>query len=377
MKIKTIVFAVASTISMTALADNPSVDSAEIQKAIQLLENKGYQIDSPSEPKKPSTPGLNLKTYEAGTIDAFVSGAYGRSKYKGDISSDSTTNSIRDDSYNIRGSFAYQGPSKLGVQFDAVYSQDKYKSSKMTSIDLAGHGFYRNDRFLLGLFGQYKQPKINSSSTWTDAFDGPFDSDDIPINFLANALQENISRTFASEQVFFGGEAQGYFGDLTLTGQIARQEFINQKDLSSDASVGKAYKHGNVASARADYFINNNWRVTGGFSYNTVDMFTESSTTSGLSYDTKKYSLNTEYRLDNYPVSFYADYTRNNLSLEFQDGLNNKFDADAIMLGMKWNFGSDSLKSRNRSGASLDPISNIGYADAFAKALGNSNNFLF
>jgi hypothetical protein len=371
MKIKTIVFAVASTISMTALADNPSVDSAEIQKAIQLLENKGYQIDSPSEPKKPSTPGLDLKTYEAGTIDAFVSGAYGRSKYKGDISSDSTTNSIRDDSYNIRGSFAYQGPSKLGVQFDAVYSQDKYKSSKMTSIDLAGHGFYRNDRFLVGLFGQYKQPKINSSSTWTDAVV----SDDIPINFLVDALQENFSRTFASEQVFFGGEAQGYFGDLTLTGQIARQEFINQKnlfsDLSSDASVGKAYKHGNVASARADYFINNNWRVTGGFSYNTVDMFTD------LSYDTKKYSLNTEYRLDNYPVSFYADYTRNNLSLEFQDGLNNKFDADAIMLGMKWNFGSDSLKSRNRSGASLDPISNIGFGDAWAKSLGSNNGFIF
>jgi hypothetical protein len=373
MKIKTIVFAVASTISMTALADNPSVDSAEIQKAIQLLENKGYQIDSPSEPKKPSTPGLNLKTYEAGTIDAFVSGAYGRSKYKGDISSDSTTNSIRDDSYNIRGSFAYQGPSKLGVQFDAVYSQDKYKSSKMTSIDLAGHGFYRNDRFLLGLFGQYKQPKIHSNYISTGinldlSEDNPIDSADP----LVNSTIDSLSRTLASDQVFFGGEAQGYFGDLTLTGQIARQEFVNQKDFSSDVTNGgKVYKHGNVASARADYFINNNWRVTGGFSYNTVDMFTD------LSYDTKKYSLNTEYRLNNYPVSFYADFTRNNLSLEFQDGLNNKFDADAIMLGMKWNFGSDSLKSRNRSGASLDPISNIGYGDAWAKSLGSNNGFIF
>jgi len=289
------------------------------------------------------------------------------------VSSDTTTNTIRDNSYNIRGSFAYQGPSKLGVQFDAVYSQDKFKGSKMTTLDLAGHGFYRNDKFLVGLFGQYKQPKIHSNYISTGinldlSGDNPIDSADL----LVNSTIDSLSRTLASDQVFFGGEAQGYFGDLTLTGQIARQEFVNQKDFSSDVTNGgKVYKHGSVASAKADYFINNNWRVTGGFSYNTVDMLSD------VSYDTKKYSLNTEYRLDNYPVSFYADYTRNKLSLELSDITQNKFDADAIMLGMKWNFGSDTLKSRNRSGASLDPISNIGYADAFAKALGNSNNFLF
>ena len=44
MKIKSIVFAVASTLSMTALADNASVDSAEIQKAIQLLETKATRL---------------------------------------------------------------------------------------------------------------------------------------------------------------------------------------------------------------------------------------------------------------------------------------------------------------------------------------------
>jgi biotin operon repressor len=362
MKIKSIVFAVASTLSMTALAENTSVDSAEIQKAIQLLENKGYQIDSPpNEAKKSSTPTLSLKSYQAGTIDAFVSGAYGRTKYKGDLSSDATTNTLRDNSYNIRGSFAYQDPSKLGVQFDAVYSQDKFKSSKMTTLDLAGHGFYRNDKFLVGLFGQYKQPKIHSDVIST-GLDG---SDDA----IFNAGVDVVSRAAASDQVFFGGEAQGYFGDLTLTGQIARQEFVNQKDVSSDLNFGKLYKHGRVASAKADYFINNNWRVTGGFSYNTVDML------ANVSSDTKKYSLSSEYRLDNYPVSFYADYTRNKLSFD-TDIAQDKFDADAIMLGMKWNFGSDSLKSRNRSGASLDPISNIGYADAVARALGNSNNFI-
>ena len=50
-----------------------------------------------------------------------------------------------------------------------------------------------------------------------------------------------------------------------------------------------------------------------------------------------------------------------------------KFETDAVMLGMRWNFGSDSLKSRYRSGASLDPISNVGFADVWAKALGGAS----
>jgi hypothetical protein len=356
MKFKTIAFAVASTLSITAFANNSSVDSPEIQKAIQLLEEKGYQIDSPSESRKSSLSGVQLKTYQTGKIDAFFSGAYGRSKYKGggDLSSDATT-TMRDNSYNLRGSFAYQDPNNLGAQFDAVYSQDDMKNAKMTTLDLAGHAFYRDDKFLLGIFGQYKQPKLNNK----DIFTGNSGSD-----FSANSLVNLQSNLIVSDQAFFGAEAQGYFGDLTLTGQIARQNFINKKDFSADVS-SDIYKHGSVSTAKADYFANDNWKLTGGYSFNKV---------AGLaSYDTKKYSLGTEYRLDKYPVSFYADYTRNKLSLD-GGGNSSNFDTDAVMLGMRWNFGSDSLKSRNRSGASLDPISNMGFANLWGQALGASNN---
>lgn len=356
MKIKSIAFAVASTLSFTAVANNSSVDSPEIQKAIQLLEEKGYQIDSPSESRKSSPSGVQLKTYQTGKVDAFFSGAYGRTKYKGgvDLSSDATT-TMRDNSYNLRGSFAYQDPSKLGVQFDAVYSQDDMKNAKMTTLDLAGHAFYRNDKFLLGIFGQFKQPKLHNK----DIFTGNSASD-----FSANTVINLQNNLLVSDQAFFGAEAQGYFGDLTLTGQIARQNFINQKDFSADVS-SDIYKRGSVATAKADYFVNDNWKVTGGYSFNDV--------TGLASYDTKKYSLGTEYRLINYPVSFYADYNRNKLSLD-GEGLNgSKFETDAVMLGMRWNFGSDSLKSRYRSGASLDPISNVGFADVWAKALGGAS----
>ena len=364
MKIKNIIFAVASTLSISALADNASVNSAEIQKAIQLLEEKGYQIDSPVESKKSLPPGVQLKTYQAGTIDAFVSGAFGRTKYKGgDLSSDQVT--TRDNSYNLRGSFAYQSPSKLGIQFDAIYSQDDMKKAKMTTLDLAGHAFYRNDKFLLGLFGQYKQPKLRNKNIVDN-------SSDLETAFLANSVINSSSDALVKDQAFFGAEAQGYFGDLTLTGQVARQNFINKGGNYSDIS-GDVYKRGSVATAKVDYFVNDNWKVTGGYSFNNVS--------GGVSHDTKKYTLGTEYRLDNYPVSFFADYTRNKLSFDEQFFSTSKFDTDAVMLGMKWNFGSDSLKSRNRSGASLDPISNMGPANLWGQTLGvtptiNADEFL-
>ncbi len=341
---------------MSALADNASVNSAEIQKAIQLLEEKGYQIDSPSESKKSLPPGVQLKTYQAGTIDAFVSGAYGRTKYKNDdLSSDQAT--IRDNSYNLRGSFAYQSPSKFGVQFDGVYSQDNMKKAKMTTLDLAGHAFYRNDKFLLGLFGQYKQPKLH-----TKQFNNTDISGDGSSDFIVNSAVDQTSKALVKDQAFFGAEAQGYFGDLTLTGQVARQNFINKGDLSADYS-GDTFKRGTVATTKADYFVNDNWKLTGGYSFNNVD--------GALSYDTKKYALGTEYRLNNYPVSFYADYTRDKLSIDLSS---QNFDTNAFMLGMKWNFGSDSLKSRSRSGASLDPISNMmGPANIWGSAIGAAN----
>lgn len=362
MKIKSIVFAVASTLSMTALADNTSVDSAEIQKAIQLLEQKGYQIDNPSESKKASPPGVQLKQYQAGTIDAFISGDIGRSRYKSnfqDISSDTTTSRVTDSSYKIRGSFAYQDPSKLGVQFDAVYSQDDIKNAKFTTVDLAGHAFYRNDKFLLGMFGQYRKPRIHVGSS------GDYSAENgVYRNFVADLL--------TPEQVFFGGEAQGYFGDLTLTGQLARQEFVNQQNFNSDDnSTDKIYKHGIVATAKANYFINDNWKVTAGYTYNNTDL------AENVSYDNHKFSVGTEYRLANYPVSFYGDYVHNRFKFDYSDSNYSDFtpkqDTDAIMVGLKFNFGSESLKSRDRTGASLDPISTSGAGQWLGNQLQSSS----
>lgn len=355
MKIKSIVFAVASTLSMTAVADNNSVDSAEIQKAIQLLENKGYQIDSPNERKKSSAPGVELKNYQLGKLDAFVSGSYGRTKYKADWSADEifdANNKVTDDSYNLRGSFAYQDPSNLGFQFDGLYSQNQIKSAKLSTVDLAGHAFYRNEKYLLGMFGQYKNPKLH------------FKDDESADGFVKDAILDTL---FAKEQIFFGGEAQGYFGDLTITGQLARQHFINKGQDES----GNIYRKGVVATAKADYFINDNWKLTGGYNYNKVDFSADTK------YKIHKFSVGTEYRLTSYPVSFFGDFTHSKLNFDVDYGdcegcYAPSTRTDTLMVGLKYNFGVDSLKSRDRTGASLDPINTNGILDFIGQTFGRN-----
>lgn len=357
MKIKSIVLAVASTLSMSALADNASVDSAEIQKAIQLLENKGYQIDSPNEAKKSPPPGVQLKNYQLGKLDAFVSGSFGRSRYKLDSSSDeifyNNNNKVTDDSYNLRGSFAYQDPSNLGFQFDGLYSQNQIKYAKISTVDLAGHAFYRNEKFLLGMFGQYKNPKLHFK-----------DGDGSADGFIKDAI---LDTAFAKEQVFWGGEAQGYFGDLTLTGQLARQHFINK-----DQSIDNIYGKGVVATAKADYFINENWKLTGGYNHNRVDLSADTK------YKIHKFSIGTEYQLTNYPVSFFGDFTHNKLKFDGDYGDCGSCYApsqrnETLMVGIKYNFGGNSLKSRDRSGASLDPITTNGILDFIGQTFGSIN----
>ena len=346
MQIKKLLIAVVSTFSIQAGAENISLDSVEIEKAIKLLEEKGYQVDLRLKDKISASDTADLPSREFGNFDAFISGDFGTTRYKhNDLSGDNFLSKRNDGSYGIRGSFAFQHPNKLGLQFDGVYSKDDMGSGELTTLDLATHAFYRNDNFLVGLFGQYKQPRFSHKEAVVDI------SGDL----------------LTPQQVFFGAESQGYFGDLTVAGQIARQEFVNE-------SAFNVYGHGNVATIKANYFINDDWKISTGYGYNKVYMNDFSADNFNANYNTHKLSIGTEYRFSNYPFSLYADYSHNKFKLNFLDAdgdPNLKLRTDTIMAGIKINFGSYSLKSRDRSGASLNPISNKGFADYFGSLLGN------
>ncbi len=277
-------------------------------------------------------------------VDMFVSADLGYIHY-----SPNGGKSDSDATYNLRASAAYQDPSHFGGQVDALYNHYDIGQNAASTVDLAGHLFYRNEQFLIGGFVQYRNPSMSTNF---------HHSGNPSLDWSASTVANFLKQEMVSEQVFWGAEGQAYFGDVTVSGQLAKQEFVNQTDVS----FGNVLKDGYVANIKAKYFINDNWKVDAGFNYNKTDL-----NLNGGSFDQKTYSLGTEYRLAEHPVSLYAQY--NHTTLGGSTGYNG--DDDQLLVGVKLNFGANSLKARDRSGASLDPVTQ---QPAGALTLGNLLN---
>lgn len=307
-----------------------------------------------------STFALNAQADENSSFDMFISGEAGynqtspkidESLYLGEGGAYSLSNS-NDTSYKTRASFSYTDPNQFGLQVDGVYARNGMDKSTASTVDLAGHAFYRNDKYLLGAITQYRKPSLKLNEGY-----GYFPTD-----------------ILAPDQFFWGAEGQAYLGKFTLYGQIARQEFINQSNYGY-AELGSGLgDHGLALSLKARYFINDNWRVDGSYAYNKVylnnsilgdtDIYSEI----GKSANQNTFGLATEYRFANKPYSITASYEHT--SIDLFGGLFS-VDTNRAMVGFRLNFGKDSLKSRDQSGASLDPISQ----DAlFSTAIGSLYN---
>jgi predicted porin len=267
-------------------------------------------------------------------FDFFVSGDVGHSSYRPDHSP-----SVGGTDFNFRGSASYQDPSKFGAQLDGVYSSRDLGRADLSTADLAGHLFYRNERFLVGVFGQYRNPKLNVSHSSSGDL-----SRDTSVDFISRYAADLV----VSEQAFWGAEGQAYFGDITVSGQLAKQEFINQRDISGQQLINDGY----VANLKAKYFVQDNWKVEASYAYNEVKFNNGFGSQSSNTTEQQTFGIGTEYRFTDNPVSLYAQYNRNEIS----DGSWN-VDSNQFFAGLKINFGSTTLKARDQSGASLDPVS--------------------
>ena len=258
-------------------------------------------------------------------FDTFVSGDIGQTHY----SPDGLPN-INSTDFSLRASASYTAPNNFGGQVDGVYSKRSLGRVDVSTVDLAGHLFYRNENFLVGGFAQYRNPDFRYKSDVS--------GDQFVVNFLADSL--------ISEQVFWGAEGQVFLGDVTVYGQAGKQTFVNQHDISGQKILDDGY----FANIKARYFINDNWKVDAGYAYTKSNL--NGSFMNGNSADQYTLSLASEYRFTDSPVSLYALYNHNQASISSFN-----VDSDQLFAGIKVNFGSNSLKSRDRSGASLDPLS--------------------
>lgn len=223
--------------------------------------------------------------------------------------------------YQVGGSVALPVTQTLGLQVDVSHSQDLMNlpygakvNSKATAV--TGHLFVRKtDKFLLGAIGQ--------------------------VNFNAISTQ---GYGLDTNQYFIGGEGQLYLSKVTLTGQVAYR-----KDDFGDYFFGpdSFNQSGVIATAQAKLFIKSNWSLAAKGEYSNVDF----GDAYPVSVDSWRLDLVTERRLSKLPVSYAIKASYGEIDV---DGL--KLNDFRITFGLKFNFGSQTLQERDRSGASLEAI---------------------
>jgi hypothetical protein len=194
--------------------------------------------------------------------------------------------------WNVDGAAAFNVSDKVGVQINADYSNMDFDG--LGSADSWGgsaHLFTRNDSYAVG--GYVGMTALDGANEWNVGAEGMWFSD---------------ATTFAA--------SAGY-------GQI---EDVDLSYWGYDAEIR--------------YFVNDNFRLQGSLGFNRVDI-------SGAQGNVWSLGLGGEYQFDKAPVSVFAGYSRGRL--EMTDLATNTF-----TVGVRYNFGGTTLKSRERSGAGFN-----------------------
>lgn len=255
---------------------------------------------------------------QTGGFDMFVSGGLGYSSY--DLGSGAPD--VDDTNAELRASFAYTDKSGIGFQLDNVYTRQYMGDffDYYSTYDIAGHVYYRTPNWLVGGFYQNRSFSYETGDPSSDV-----------------SLDASMD-----DQQFYGVEAQGFFGNLTVGGVLGEHKM----GFAGGALDGT----GTLAGIEARYFMNDNWRIDAGYLYDNVDL-------NGVDLETQRFNLGTEYRFAGSPMSLFAQYSRINTEIDTYD-----MDEDRILAGVKFNFGKDSLRKRDRDGASLNPVQPVGFS---------------
>lgn len=206
---------------------------------------------------------------------------------------------------------SYTDKSGFGGQLDLGYFKQNYDDSNvdLSFREAATHLYYRSQSWLVGTFAQQRKYYTNGNS---------------------NNVKGN----------FLGLEGQVYLNNMTLYGQLGQGKW-KYSTGSTDPDV--------MATLELRYFMNENLRLDASINYLKEDA-------AGLSnyvWDQKTYGVGAEYLFSGSPLSMLARY-------EYADeNQNTGYTASnqRLLIGVKLNFGKDTLRKSDREGASLKPIS--------------------
>lgn len=195
-------------------------------------------------------------------------------------------------SYELDGAVAFALGGNWGAQLDAEYARVESDLADDDGISGTAHVFHRTDTHLIG------------------GYFGASDADDVTV---------------------YGGGVEGdlYRGDWTIGGRVGYA--TDDSDVDSDVwSV----------DGRVKYFYSDSFMVAGGIGYDRISF----DTASVDDVDVITVGVNTEYQFTG-PVSVFG-------GLAYAD----EDDTDgvtAVQIGVRFNFNTDTLIERDRTGASL------------------------
>jgi hypothetical protein len=132
-----------------------------------------------------------------------------------------------------------------------------------------------------------------------------------------------------------GLEGHRYYEFTTLTGSLAYGKVDDFDENFAGATVG------------VRYFPRENLRLDAGLTWARADI--EGFDSGNL----WSLGIGAEYQFDEFPVSLYASYSHG----ELEDA---DLDVDLFRVGVRFNFGTATLKARDRTGASFSPWGGLG-----------------
>lgn len=195
----------------------------------------------------------------------------------------------------------------MSAQFDlsgeALNGNDA--ESDYATMEAAAHVNWRTSDLLLGVFGS-----VGAMS----------DSDGVVFG----------DGTFAT----IGGEAMSTMDNIQLYGQLGYSKGFGDVD-----DVSALYARGEIR-----YFVSPNMVVSANVGVAQVS-YSSDDEIGALQWGAKA-----EYRFDDSPISIYASYQGNHQSEPDED---EEWTTHAAIVGIKFNFGSDSLQDAATSGATL------------------------
>jgi hypothetical protein len=161
--------------------------------------------------------------------------------------------------------------------------------------------------------------------------------------FGLNHFAESYSDEPDGIDAVIGADAHLYFGNLTLATQAAYWNNFSTEGSDAYADIDEAWE----VSLEGRYFVTDNLKLTARASYdwNTCD---ENNCGYGP-WDAYRFGGGAEYQFDGSPLSFFANYTRVEGSIEHGANL----DSDIVKFGLSLHLNQDTLRAEDRNGASF------------------------